>query len=103
MLLVEPGPLTIAPADLLEDVRQNVRLILTTPKGSLVLDRDFGLDFSVIDQPLPRAQALLAAEIVDQVARFEPRADVVKVTFEPDLAGAADGKLIPHVRLRIKA
>lgn len=91
----------IAPQDEFEEIAQNVRMILTTPKGSVPLDRDFGLDFTVLDQPTSRAQALLSAEIITQVSRYEPRANVSKVDWEhfPDEAG--DGRIIPRVSLRV--
>ena len=62
---------------MLEEVVQNVRMIITTPKGSVPLDRDFGLDFDVIDRPMPVARALMEVDIVDQVGRYEPRARVL--------------------------
>lgn len=96
-----PKDLVISPDSRYEEIAQNVRMILTTPKGSVPLDRDFGLDFKVLDQPTSRAQALLSAEIITQVSRYEPRANVTKVDWEnfPDEAG--DGHLIPRVSLRV--
>ncbi len=103
MVMIEPGPITIAPESLAEEVLQNVRMILCTPVGSLPLDRDFGLDFSVLDQPLPRARALLSAEIAAKVARYEPRAQVTRVDWDQAQAlEAADGRLAPAVKVRIQ-
>jgi phage baseplate assembly protein W len=98
-----PKDLVISPESRYEEIAQNVRMILTTPKGSVPLDRDFGLDFKVLDQPTSRAQALLSAEIITQVSRYEPRANVTKVDWEnfPDEAG--DGRLIPRVSLRVES
>ena len=100
LIVAQRGEVVIAPEDEMQEVVQNVRMILTTPKGSVPLDRDFGLSFTVLDQPTPRAQALLAAEIIDQVGRYEPRAKVVQVDWEPSAGDAADGRLIPRVSLR---
>jgi phage baseplate assembly protein W len=93
----------IVPKDEYEEIAQNVRMILTTPKGSVPLDRSFGLDFKVLDQPTSRAQALLSAEIITQVSKYEPRANVSKVDWEhfPDEAG--DGHIIPRVSLRVES
>lgn len=102
MISGRPAELVISPANELEEVAQNVRMILLTPKGSVPLDRDFGLSFTVLDQPAPRAQALLASEIVTQVARYEPRAQVVQVDWEPLSPEAAEGRLVPRVRIEAK-
>lgn len=93
----EAAAVDFAPNDLAAEVSQNVRMIMATPKGSVPLDRDFGLDFSLLDQPLPRARALLAAEIVRQVARYEPRARVARVDWAESELEAMDGGLRPIV------
>ena len=98
-------PLTdinLAPASLLEEVVQNVRVILSTVKGTVPLDRAFGLAADLLDEPLPVAQALLSADIVEAINQYEPRVKVVKVDFADDQDVAADGILRPSVRIRIK-
>jgi phage baseplate assembly protein W len=95
--------IVIAPASVADEIVQNVRMIITTPKGSVPLDRDFGLDFSVIDRPAPVAKALLDVEIVSQVARYEPRARVDQVIWNDDQAGAMDGRLLPQVMIDVEA
>ena len=99
----EPGPVTIGPANPAEEVAQNVRMILSTPKGSVPLDRDFGLDFGLVDQPQPRARALMEVEISRQVGRYEPRARVVRVAWPHDAAEAVDGRLSPRVTIEVQA
>ena len=101
MVSARPAEVVVAPASRAEEIAQNVRMILTTPKGTVPLDRDFGLSFTVLDQPLPRAMALLAGEIVEQVARYEPRAEVIEVDWQPLQPQAADGRLVPRVRMKI--
>lgn len=96
-----PRPIEFAPSTLAAEVAQNVRMIITTPRGSLPLDREFGLDFSVIDQPLPRAKALLARDIVSQVARYEPRARVDQVDWQETVDEAMDGQIIPLVTINV--
>ncbi|KIX14986.1 GPW/gp25 family protein [Dethiosulfatarculus sandiegensis] len=103
-LLVDssPRPIEFAPGDLVTDVAQNVRMIITTPKGSVPLDRDFGLDFGLIDQPAPRAKALLGAEIVDQVRKYEPRAKVLAVNWQEIEVEAMGGRLTPIVKIEVQ-
>lgn len=80
------------------EILQNVRTILTTPKYSVALDRNFGLNATMLDAPLPVAKAKLTAEIIATVHKYEPRVRVTKVLFDGD---AQDGILRPKVRVRI--
>jgi phage baseplate assembly protein W len=86
-----------APANIAAEIMQNVRTILTTPKYSVPLDRRFGVNIDILDSPLPKAMAVLQAEIITAVRRYEPRCRVIKVSFDGDM----DGKLIPKVRIKI--
>ena len=95
----ELGNVDFSPGSELEEVMQNVRTILTTPKYTVPLDREFGIAADVLDAPIGTAQALLSAEIIAAVARFEPRAKVTKVSY--DVNGAADGNLKIIVQVRI--
>ena len=81
-----------------QEIVQNVRMILTTPRFAVPLDRGFGLDGTLLDAPLAVAQARLSAEIIDAINRYEPRADVLAVTVNGD---GLDGRLLPTVRVRI--
>ena len=91
------GPIQFAPANELEEIFQNVRTILSTPKGSVPLDRAFGIDLSYLDSPTPVAEAKLTTEIIAAVKRYESRVSVIAISFTGDL----DGKLKPVVEVRI--
>ena len=54
-----------APSDEVREILQNVRTILGTRKGSVPLDRDFGLTWAHIDKPLPVAKMLMRSEVID--------------------------------------
>ena len=97
-----PQPVVIAPASVAEEVAQNVRMIIATPKGTVPLDRDFGLSFDLIDQPMPRARALMEVEIVRQVAKYEPRASVVSIRWEESETEAMDGRANPVVTIEVR-
>jgi phage baseplate assembly protein W len=81
------------------EILQNIRTILTTAKYSVPIDREFGLSATMLDDPTPIAQAKLTAEIIAAVNRWEPRAQVKKVTFEVD---DTQGILRPKVQVKIK-
>ena len=89
--------ITFRPANVVVEIMQNVRTIFTTTKYSVPLDRLFGVSATMLDKPMPKAMALLQAEIVAAIHKYEPRCRVVKVEFDGDM----DGRLVPRVRIRI--
>lgn len=82
------------------EIIQNVKTILATVKGSVPLDRGFGIKGEYVDQPLPVARALFAAEIVEEVEKQEPRVKVTQVTWAEE--DALDGKMNPIVWIKVK-
>ena len=86
-----------SPQTTVEEVLQNVRTILTTIKGSVPLDRDFGIDGSYVDAPMPVAKAKLASEIMSAVQKYEPRATITSI----DFTGEMEGALKPRIEVRI--
>ena len=89
--------INFAPSTEAEEILQNVKCILATTKFSVPLDRDFGIDASMVDMPMEVAKAQLVSEIIMAVAKYEPRAAVTDISFEAEI----DGILKPKVRLRI--
>lgn len=87
-------------------LRQSIRDILTTPKGSRVMRREYGSDlFKLIDAPVNRATLMdIYAATADALRKWEPRFKLESckaVTAEPgrvvlDLKGIylPDGKEI---------
>lgn len=65
-------------------VLQNVALILATPKGSSPMYRDFGLDQSFLDKPLPVAKVMLRVAVKEAIEDWEPRAGFVGMDFAGD-------------------
>lgn len=86
----------------LRGLAQEIRTALATRKGSVPLDRDFGLSWELVDLPLPESRPLLVAEIGRGLERCVPRIRVKSVTFKADAPGAADGKLTPVVMVEIR-
>lgn len=75
--------------DMVRSVIQNIALILSTRRGSVPLQRDFGLDWSALDKPLPIAKSMLIAQIREAIETWEPRATFVKASFGTDLSSPA--------------
>ena len=88
----------IFPESELEEITQNVRMIITTQKFSVPMDRAFGINSAMLDQPIAAARTKLVAEIVSAVHTFEPRAAVTDVIF---LNNEMDGILNVKVRFRV--
>jgi phage baseplate assembly protein W len=94
------GAINFAPKTLAEEVLQNISMILSTPQYTVPLDRRFGLSPRFLDKPLAVAQALIVSEVLDAVERYEPRAEILNVSFEEsELAG----RLLPAVEVKINA
>lgn len=91
-----------APSSMAAEVVQNVRTILTTRRGDVPLDRDFGLTWEHIDKPVNVAEALMRSEIIDVVERYEPRCRVISVTFPADSQDPQEGVLRPKVIIEIE-
>lgn len=87
--------------DVVEDVRLCLTTLLTTSKYSVPLDRDFGLQMDALDEPSPRAMALIRSAIYSAADRYEPRAEIVSVTFE-SASEAEDDRVIPVISWKIK-
>lgn len=93
------GKINLAPKTTTEEILQNLTMLLSTPKYTVPLDRDFGLSQRFIDKPAPAvAEALFVSEILDAIEKYEPRVKVESVTFEQ---GDTPGMLIPRVEVVI--
>lgn len=79
-----------------EEIVQNVRTIVSTALGSVPIERGFGIDYSVLDEPIPIAKAKMSALIVTAIRLYEPRAEVAKVEFQDD---HNNGKLVPIITI----
>lgn len=83
----------------INEIVQNVRLIISTIRGSVPLARDFGISPQWIDRPIPVVRAQMIVDIRESVERWEPRATVKEVSFADD--PSRPGHLIPTVLIEI--
>lgn len=92
------GKVDFNPATVIEEVLQNVRTILSTPKFSVPLDRNFGISGSLVDAPInDDTLGSYQSEVVAAVQTYEPRAQVTSLSWEATM----DGKLRPTVTITI--
>lgn len=80
------------------EVLQNVKTILTTAKGSVPLDRDFGINTYLIDRPISVIKPLLIKEVKEAIDKYEPRAKFKSIVWDGEVS---EGKLRPIVKVVI--
>lgn len=75
-------------------LRQSLADIVTTPRGSRVMLRDYGSSLrSLVDSPMaPENVGRLANEVADALSRWEPRFVVDRVGLVPEESNIADGQ-----------
>ena len=93
---IEAGSATDSRA---EEIYRNLQVLYGTVAGEQALDRDFGIDPTIMDNPSENAEALLTAEYVRKTQRYEPRARVNYVNF--DKKNNPDGFIKPKVVIEI--
>ena len=81
------------------EIYRNLQVLYGTVAGEQALDRDFGIDPGIMDNPSENAEALLAAEYVRKTQRYEPRARVSRVDY--DRNGNPLGFIKPKVVIEI--
>lgn len=79
------------------NIKERLKLLLTTRVGTVVLDRDFGLNMDFIDKPLPIAKRLYTIDVIQKIKRYEPDLKIQSVTFELDKTNST--KLIPIIKI----
>lgn len=93
----EIAQINFIPATLAEEVLQNVRMIISTVKYSVPMDREFGIDGAAVDRPINIAKAHLTNEIFRAVRRYESRAVIESIDFDGD----ESGQLSPTIKVQV--
>ena len=81
-----------------EEILQNVRTICSTPKNSVPLDREFGIDCDPLDAPTPAAIAKIQREIIHAIKKYEPRAKIEGV----DLVNVNESQFSVNVEFSLR-
>lgn len=91
--------ITLNETDRVRSVLQNVSIILRTKKYTVPCYRQFGLTARLVDRPMGVVMPMLFAEIKEAVEEYEPRAEVVNISFGTDFT--KPGVLYPVVEVNI--
>lgn len=98
----------------LAHLKQSIEDILTTPKGTRIMRRDYGSELPrLVDHPLNRETVLdMIAESADALSKWEPRLNVTEIKPTELTAGRIvfrvvgeylpDGKVVTLDGIRIK-
>jgi hypothetical protein len=77
-----------------EEILDKVSFLLSCVKGTILMNRDVGIDPDVISAPAWQAQNLYTMSAIELIDEFETRAAVEGVYFT-----SSEGNLIPKVVL----
>jgi phage baseplate assembly protein W len=80
------------------EVMQNVRTILTTRRGTVPLDREFGISQEFLDSPINTARAKVEQEIFLQLKKYEPRAVLKQIEWDGNVSA---GLITPKVKVEV--
>lgn len=69
------------------DIYRSLQTLFSTPAGTLVHDREYGIDWNGVDYPPDVAEAMLIAEAVEKAERYEPRVIIEDVVTEAETDG----------------
>lgn len=76
------------------EVERNIKTILSTPKGTCPLYRNFGINMEMLDTPTIAAKNILTVAIIDAIEEWEPRVTVTDVSVEADAEGKMRAKVV---------
>lgn len=84
----------------IQAIMQNIQTIVSTPAGTVPLDRSFGIDTASLDGPLNEVtRARVTDRIVQAIREYEPRVEVTRIEYEAD---GESGRLKPIVKFRLR-
>lgn len=96
-VMLTPRGVIFMPASQTQEILQNVMTICLTQKYSVPMDRLLGLEGEFLDEAMSKLRAKFKGEVVRAVKKYEPRARVTAIDFQPDI----NGKVIPRIRVKV--
>lgn len=82
--------------NLTPSLQEQIELLLATPVGTVVLDREFGINTKIIDEPLSTVETQAAEEIAVKLEKYIPevKLDRVKLRANDAQSGKAELEVI---------
>ena len=81
---VDPQALLLFHENWLSKTAEEIRIVLSTPIGSVPCNRDFGIDMSYMHLPANAAMSAYASAAAEAIERFVPGLRVNQVLFDSD-------------------
>jgi phage baseplate assembly protein W len=78
------------------ELAREVHVLLSTRRGSAPINREFGIDWGVLDEPIGEVPSDLMVQIMEQLEKFIPSLKCQKIECEFD---AEKGKIVPTITL----
>lgn len=100
--MVLDGASNVFTATAVANIKNCLCTIAATRVGTVPMLRHFGTDWQWLDLPEPTAMAKYRADLVDAIEQWEPRVQVLSVSFKKDKTAAQTGKIIPVVRIKLR-
>lgn len=75
-------------------IYRNLTNLFSTRKGTIPINRDFGIDWSILAEPMDELESDFMAEAVAQVAKYVPEVTVEDIEFTYD---HANGIAVPTI------
>lgn len=69
-----------------QEILQCVHCLLNTPIGSVVGNRQIGVNYEFVDKPQPVAMQMILAAIPDAIRKWEPRCTIKNVSFNSNVS-----------------
>lgn len=66
------------------EIKQNIETTLHTRRGSVPLDRSFGVDFDFLDDPISEARLSAIPSAVEAIKKGDSRANLDKIRLTVD-------------------
>lgn len=95
------GIYNLTPTNTQDEIAQNINIILSTIKGTVPLDRNFGIDISFIDNPTPSAFMKAKIVIAEAIKEHEQRVEVLSIKINVDESDFKSGDFGIKVKVRI--
>lgn len=81
-----------------QEIVSGLLLLWSTPKGTVALDREYGINWDFIDLPINIAKQKYSIEVISQTKKYEPRISISKIEFKYNLDDLS--KLTPIITIR---
>lgn len=76
--------INFSPANLEDEISQNISHLLNTIEGTVPLNRRFGISFKAIDKPPIEAKSIYIQEVYEKISEFEPRLKIETIEIDED-------------------